>query len=208
MTDPRAHSGALLERAEGNLKNLRIFGDRVGESNRARFADALDFRKSVFDENTGRTFDDDTFNRIFAAQADRVAGDFIGNQDIFSESLGLRGVSGGVAAQAAGNLRQNFLSNLSQVSGNLRVAQLQSDAADANRNLQAGFSLSDFMATPEDETQLAVESAIFQGHSELAGTHAGIAAGDQASRDIRRGQDQAFVGDLIGGGLGLFRGIF
>lgn len=183
----------LQDEARLRLGNVERLGREAGGINREREAEARAFGQELFASNTGRTFDEDRFNSIFAAEASRGVGDFLGAQDALSESLGIRGTGGGVAAQQAGNLFSAFQNNLAESKGNLRLAQIQSDFADSQRNLSAGADLRNFLAQPTDETELATQAASFQGFAELGGILANRDAGIEQSRAIRRAGEPDFL---------------
>lgn len=183
----------IFNQAPGRIRRVEELGRSQQAENERRFASARTFGQDVFNRNTGRTFTDERFNQIFAAEGSRATGDFLADADLLNESLGIRGVGGGVAAQQAGNLRANFLNNLAQVKGNLRLAQIQSDFADSQRNLSAGADFRNFLATPVDETELATTAAAFQGFSELGGILASREAGQDQAKAIKDASEPNFL---------------
>lgn len=188
-------SGFGISRARGGLRGLVGEGFRVGAENDRRFREASARLTGAVD-NLAPTISDEDFNNLFAQEASRGVGEFEGNLDLINESIGIRGVSGGVAASLAVDAHAQFQQSLASAKGNVRVAKIQADAADAMRNLNAEFSLGNFLSQPADETRLATIAAFAEGEAGLAGLTAQSDQISKASANAKR----AALFSLLGAG--------
>lgn len=193
------HLGTTNAGARRNLRALQEEAFRIRNENDRRFGQASDFMMGQFDANTQQTITEDDINTMFAQQAEMGTSDFLRNNDAISESLGIRGVTGGVAADLAAQSHAQFQQALAQSKGNVRIAKIQSDFQDSMRNLNAAQTLGNFLATGADETGMVgagvgIETNLAMGQQQLA------------RGEARAGRKAAEFGGILSGITGLASG--
>lgn len=186
-----------VSRASGALEGLTSELFRLGEENDRRFAEGSGVMKDAVGA-LKPTFSDQDFRELYANEADRSAADFEDNIGLISESLGIRGVSGGLAADLAMANHAQFQKSLANAKGNLRVAKIQSDAQDAMRNLNASFTLGNFLASPADESRAAGISAFVEGSFSLAGITSQIKAQNDAKKQADKAMWMSLGSSVLG----------
>ena len=190
-----------LSRAENALRELLKESFTLNEQNTANRRGAEGFLQGQFDENTKPTITESDITNLFAQQSDLLAGDFLANNRAISESIGIRGVTGGVAADLAAQSQASFQQALAQSKGNIRIAKMRQDAEDSMRNLNAAFSLGNFLAAPEDETALAGLGAFVEGTTGIASIRAQAKAASEAADAAETSAWLGLAGDIVGGAL-------
>jgi hypothetical protein len=198
--------GLGLSRSRLGLQGVVQEGFRVGAENDRRYAEGKGIMQQAV-AGLGETFSDEDMRNLYAQEADRSAGDFEENIGLISESLGVRGVSGGIAADLAMANHANFQKNLMQAKGNLRVAKINSDAQDAMRNLNAQFTLGNFTAQGADESRWQALSAFTEGEAGLAGLLAQADAIKNQSKNANKAANFSLAGSVLGAAGGLIGGL-
>ena len=188
--------GTGLSRARAGLQGLLAEGFAVGDENDRRFREASARLTGAVD-NLAPTISDEDFNNLIAQEASRGVGEFEGNLDLVNESIGIRGVSGGVAASLAVDAHAQFQQSLASAKGNVRVAKIQADAADAMRNLNAEFSLGNFLSQDADETRLATIAAFTEGEAGLGGLLAQADSISNANTNAKKARQASLLGSGI-----------
>ena len=202
-----AGSGDSYKRERDLLGEYRTEADRLNAENEASRLRGENFMMDAFKANSGSTFSEDDLNKLFAAQADVGLEQLGGNIGALTNSLGIRGVSGGIGADLAVQAHGDFQRVLAQTKGNLRVAKIQADAADKTRNLGAAFSLGNYIGAPHDETKLFGIEGMFSGLLGLEGLNMQRDAIDAQREATRSASDNAEFGawtGLFGDILGAF----
>ena len=182
-------------------------GFELQDENERRYREALTFMQRAYDENTLPTITEDDINTMFAQEAERSTADYQRNIGAVTESLGLRGISGGLAADLAAQAHGDFQRALAQSKGNIRIAKIHADAQDRMRNINAAYALGEFQARGADETGLAVTAEGIGVDMALANLLASGSAANAARNAAREASRNALIGGIVQGGLGFLGGV-